>query len=261
MIFQKLAQFHATSFTYRYKNKLEFEKLMNNYNHPWSSSENAISMVPYIKKCITDAIELVKAFDYPKERYECVFKALIDFVEEEDKGIVRLENCPEADTVVFVHGDLWGNNIMFSYDNETRKPIDVKFLDFQGTRPGSVCKDLLYFLYLSVEPTVRTENFEKIIEFYHSKLSEYLRQTLPSKDPYVNSFTYDRFFNELLHYKLYGLVNAIILLPMIVLDANTGTYDFFSSNGANKQEMYRERLCSIIDEYLKRGWIDTDLKN
>ncbi|XP_077293923.1 uncharacterized protein LOC143916614 [Arctopsyche grandis] len=258
LVMDKLAQFHAASFAYRYKNRPEFEKLMFYYNHPWSSSENAISMAPYIRKSILDAIDLVKAHKYPEDAYESVFKVLRDFIEKEDKAIVQFEMCPEEDSVVFVHGDLWGNNIMFLYDNETSTPIDAKFLDFQGTRPGSVCKDLLYFIFLSVEPSVRTENFDKIIEFYHSKLGEHMRQCLPSKDPYVNAFTYEKFLNQFLQYKLYGLVNAIILLPMIVLDTKTGTYDFLNSNGANQQLIYRERLCGIIDEYLKRGWIDID---
>ncbi|XP_014278682.1 uncharacterized protein [Halyomorpha halys] len=67
------------------------------------------------------------------------------------------------------HGDCHKNNIVFKYDWDKR-PIGIKLVDFQMIHYGSPCLDLNYFMYLSIEPSVRRENFNLLIKTYHDSL-------------------------------------------------------------------------------------------
>jgi aminoglycoside/choline kinase family phosphotransferase len=71
------------------------------------------------------------------------------------------------------HGDLWTNNIMFSYSED--EPVAVKFLDFQTCRYGSPALDINYFLYTSTTAEVRGQYMDDFMRTYHRSLVRTLR--------------------------------------------------------------------------------------
>lgn len=56
----------------------------------------------------------------------------------------------------FVHSDLWCNNLMFRNDNSS-EAADVLLLDYQLSCWGSPAIDLNFFLYGSVQGSVRRQ--------------------------------------------------------------------------------------------------------
>ncbi|CAH1406875.1 unnamed protein product [Nezara viridula] len=84
----------------------------------------------------------------------------------------RLKKFAELDESKFNvtnHGDCHKNNIVVKYGWDKR-PIAMRFLDFQLVHYGSPCIDLTYMFYLAVDPFVRRENFDLILRTYHNSL-------------------------------------------------------------------------------------------
>ncbi|CAH1406804.1 unnamed protein product [Nezara viridula] len=75
----------------------------------------------------------------------------------------------ETNFTVLNHGDCWSNNMMFKYDFQKR-PIGVKFLDYQIPHYNTPCIDLTYFIYLGIQPPVRRSNYELLLKTYHDSL-------------------------------------------------------------------------------------------
>ncbi|XP_014275115.1 uncharacterized protein [Halyomorpha halys] len=73
------------------------------------------------------------------------------------------------------HGDCWSNNMMFKYDFQKR-PIAVKFLDYQMPHHNTPCVDVTNFFYLSIQPGVRRSNYALLVKAYHDSLSSSLEK-------------------------------------------------------------------------------------
>ncbi|CAH1405454.1 unnamed protein product [Nezara viridula] len=74
---------------------------------------------------------------------------------------------------VINHGDCMVPNLMFKYDWKNH-PFSMRFLDFQLSAFGTPCFDLSYFIYRSMKGTTIKENFQEIMECYHSSLTRTL---------------------------------------------------------------------------------------
>ncbi|CAH1406801.1 unnamed protein product [Nezara viridula] len=75
----------------------------------------------------------------------------------------------ETNFIVLNHGDCWSNNMMFKYDFQKR-PIAMKFLDYQLPHYNTPCIDVTNFLYLGIQPPVRRSNYELLLKTYHDSL-------------------------------------------------------------------------------------------
>ena len=71
------------------------------------------------------------------------------------------------------HGDMWINNFMIKSDSEG-KPIDVKLIDYQMSYWASPAGDLIYFLIISVQDDIKVDQFDNLVEYYHTNLVESL---------------------------------------------------------------------------------------
>ncbi|CAH1406877.1 unnamed protein product [Nezara viridula] len=81
----------------------------------------------------------------------------------------KFSELDETKFNVINHGDCHKNNILIKYGWDKR-PIAMRFVDFQLVYYGSPCVDLTYMLYMAVDPFVRRENFDLILKTYHNSL-------------------------------------------------------------------------------------------
>ncbi|XP_014275093.1 uncharacterized protein [Halyomorpha halys] len=81
----------------------------------------------------------------------------------------NLGQYEESEFTVLNHGDCWSNNMMFKYDFQKR-PIAVKFLDYQFPNYNSSCVDVTNFMYFGMQPAIRRENYEFLLRTYHDSL-------------------------------------------------------------------------------------------
>jgi hypothetical protein len=75
---------------------------------------------------------------------------------------------------VLVHGDLWSNNIMFSYDPQ-EKPIDIRLVDFQLARYCPPAFDALSVIYLTTSRELRNAHLHHFLRVYFEKLQQLLK--------------------------------------------------------------------------------------
>lgn len=77
---------------------------------------------------------------------------------------------------VLCHGDMWCNNMMFKYDEDTQKLEDCLLVDFQLCHYNSPMLDLHYFIYTSTRHDVKLTKVDHILHFYHQQLVASLKK-------------------------------------------------------------------------------------
>ncbi|XP_014281496.1 uncharacterized protein [Halyomorpha halys] len=93
-----------------------------------------------------------------------------------EEFVRRMKNCANFGKDIFRclnHGDCWNNNMMFKHNWEG-KPIEIRFIDFQLPHYDSPCLDLIYYIYTSIKPDLRRQNYKSLIKFYHDSLTSSL---------------------------------------------------------------------------------------
>lgn len=88
---------------------------------------------------------------------------------------------------VLSHGDCRSNNFMFSYTDDSKKPLDVKFCDHQCGNKIGLFYDLSYFILTTPASKDLMENYDAIMQKYHSSLVDSLtrlkyNKNMPSLD-------------------------------------------------------------------------------
>ncbi|KAK3859766.1 hypothetical protein Pcinc_034146 [Petrolisthes cinctipes] len=162
-----------------------------------------------------------------------------------------------------IHGDCWINNMLFRYDKDN-KPVEMKFLDIQGCRKGSVALDLQHFLTLNAVDEVRRpqQHLTSLLTTYHSTLTQIMKAggTAPP-------FTLEQLHQEYMEKGTYGLLFSIMWIPNMVKtpkDATNILDDSEDSKAAEREcvlrmvdsnPLLRSRLHSIIDEWTEYGLI------
>ncbi|CAH1406874.1 unnamed protein product [Nezara viridula] len=81
----------------------------------------------------------------------------------------KLNVIDETKFNVLNHGDVNKNNIVFKFNYDER-PVAVRFVDFQMLNYGSPCIDLMYYIYLALQPSIRHENFQLFVRTYYNAL-------------------------------------------------------------------------------------------
>uniref|UniRef100_A0A5S6QKY4 CHK domain-containing protein n=1 Tax=Trichuris muris TaxID=70415 RepID=A0A5S6QKY4_TRIMR len=73
---------------------------------------------------------------------------------------------------VLVHGDFWGNNILFQVDNETNSISNriVAIVDWQMSHHGSFAEDLSRLYTFSVDPELRRSTMKEVFHHYFDKM-------------------------------------------------------------------------------------------
>ncbi|XP_078037347.1 uncharacterized protein LOC144470271 [Augochlora pura] len=72
---------------------------------------------------------------------------------------------------VLNHGDCWINNIMFK-ENERGEPVDLRMVDYQLSGYSSPAIDLIYFLNVCPEFSIKYDKDDYFIELYLDTLKE-----------------------------------------------------------------------------------------
>lgn len=257
-----LAVFHASSVIYEAKTGksigVEFKDVLEENAYPLK--EGHIRM-----KSFDNAVEALSALVRVIPKYQAR-SDLDDIVAEFAKVMRRILTSVQPSQKyrnVFNHGDLWANNIMFSYQSEI--PVNCKFVDFQLSRYATPAMDLADLIYINSTKAFRAEHLEEVLEVYCQALEDELGRAqldlsaLPRREVLEH-------FAEL---KAAGLIDALLfcnitLLPPVLsttILTNSEEFEQFISQSrvdtclaAFKEEYFRKRmteiLCELIDEFV-----------
>lgn len=165
----------------------------------------------------------------------------------------KLSGIDETKFNLLNHGDCHKNNILFKFDYN-RRPIAVRFVDFQMVHYGSPCIDLAYYIYLSLQPPVRRDNFHLLMRTYYNSLLN----TLDKYKYKGNRPSFDEIIEGTKKYSFIGLVLFFNKYPNLYMTEKMGLIrDMEKIVATDGKEGFSDELFK--PERLEDG-IGTDLK-
>lgn len=164
---------------------------------------------------------------------------------------------------VLNHGDLWVNNFLFKYDKSV--PIDISFIDFQGSVYTSPGIDINYFFYTSIQIDVLETRRDFILKNYYYKTLK----TVLENARYKPIPTFDDIVNEIEKKELFGCFAAVGILALICMDKESSK-DNSLDNIVDEEVAEKKRMiaCStkrfqgvmryILKRLDKKGMLDSN---
>lgn len=229
LVLKELARFHATGIALKYSSPKMFkEKLasvvfpaLRNASNPDKDEEN-LEFRSEINNILISRDDLK------------------DFSREVDSLLSKIDKTklpiPDEPFSTLIHNDLWRGNIMFKNLSSKEEPCNVKFIDFQTVIINSPARDLVYFLFSSVEDSVLGQ-FPDLLKNYHLYLISYLSDLgVDSTD-----FTFDKLMSEV-NYFGPSKFKHLLLLFKGLCSAQSGESDF------------EHHLRRILFLFRDRGW-------
>lgn len=151
------------------------------------------------------------------------------------------------------HSDCWVNNILINKRHDT---IDVKFVDFQIIDYGSPARDLIFFIYISVQNSVAANSDNELIQLYHNTFIEILQKFGCDTQP----FRFTEFEKELQYEaKLSQLFHCLYMAkPIFAVKGTTKPMEELSAEDIFKPELsdkFEPKIVHILSSFIKNGWL------
>lgn len=156
----------------------------------------------------------------------------------------------------------------FRYDIDG-KPVECCLVDWQVIRVASPAIDLNYMLYCSIDGDVRSKEMSSFFAIYYSTFASIM--VLGKKSP---RFTLDEFENEFYSKNFFGLMTAMMLVPIVLRNVDESPA-LEKLEGEDLMEVMRDfqgklldtlhtnpflkpRLLSVFDEMKEHGLFDEE---
>lgn len=152
------------------------------------------------------------------------------------------------------HRDMWVNNFMVK--SEGGKVTKIKFVDFQVYSYESPVRDLIFFLFTSVQIDVLKEHADYFLDFYYKQFIGNLNKLHCP----VEEFTREKFMEEIYYNGIYEIAHILGMLVFVVHGGKNGSSDKPGEPPAfpTKEQISSEvkkRTCWIFKEFVKRKWL------
>ena len=248
-VIKTLAKFHALPMALKYWQPEYFEYGLKMYLQklPSNTSIKEIhnSLFRATKQSVKKAILVEKLLEKVLNR--------LDLCEQE---LIQPKNEKRNETFFTIaHNDFWVNNLMIKFD-ENGEPENVKILDYQLIVYDSGVRDLILFIFSSINDKNLGENLDNYLRVYYDSLTECLR-TL--KRP-LTGFSYEEFMEEVNRiaaeefYHIIFMLRGVILANKIDIDRETLNAELFCNDDI-VDEAFFERIRQIVEIYNNKMWI------
>lgn len=242
MILTDLAKFHAIPLAIKVLKPETFETKIKKYLACFNPQREHFDETPILNVVIgvlEQDEECKQYINEMKKSYELQEKDTLSFRE------------PFA---TLSHRDMWINNFMVKV--EDGKVVKNKFVDFQGYTYQSPVRDLLFFLFSSVQVSVLKEQLDHLLEFYHKQFIETLEEHhCPTED-----FTLNKFLDEIKYYGIYEIFHLVFMMILVVFgrkaEPTEGNFEHppMYTEDDMPQEL-KERAWWVMKEFGQRQWL------
>uniref|UniRef100_A0A023F6I7 Putative ecdysteroid kinase n=1 Tax=Triatoma infestans TaxID=30076 RepID=A0A023F6I7_TRIIF len=182
-------------------------------------------------------------------------------VDEIYNNLQKLIKPDESRFNVLNHGDCWTNNMLFRHVEDTNIPSAIRFVDYQLSHYNSFAWDVTYFLYTSIQPTIRREKFVELLTTYHKalcynlKLFHYPESDIPTIQQCMDEMERIKYFGALVLLSVYAITTADNDEPFD-MDKNLKNEDDPEA-GVNMKiytdPKYREAVKDDLKDFIKEG--------
>ncbi|XP_069690901.1 uncharacterized protein [Periplaneta americana] len=246
LVMRKIALYHATSIVLFNENPETFKPFMANF----FSSGEIESLRPFFCSVLKGCAENVEIFPDKKNRIAEKLNKMSD--KTLDEWVCALQR-DDRGLNVLCHGDLWANNMMFRYSEDTDEVEEVRFVDFQLGLWTSPAIDLQYFLNSSASPEL-LEHPEVLIQEYY----DYFCKTLCLLGHKHLQPTLKQINEELEKKGLFGALSAISVRTVSLSDRSniTDLNEVISQKRTmHLTEAYKDSMKKLLPLYEERGWL------
>ncbi|XP_031618118.1 uncharacterized protein LOC116337579 [Contarinia nasturtii] len=246
VMLENIAKFHALPIALRVLRPSVFEEKIKPYLQRINLYEG-IDTDGEITKSLCGSVSKVQGLD--ENLRQKVFKQLKQCSDRRNKNILA-EDSPYTG---IAHCDLWTNNIMFTIDSFGRAD-KVKICDYQLMAYDSFAHDLVFFLFTSIDRSIRKQYFEHFIEYYH----QHFYNTLAMLRCPLEDYTYEKCRSEIEAKAKYELEHILNMLRVILADKQSKpgelNADFFFRDDFVSPKFY-DVLFTLFTEFEQLNFI------
>ncbi|XP_062565776.1 uncharacterized protein LOC134228028 [Armigeres subalbatus] len=177
-----------------------------------------------------------------------------------EQALCVFDNECEEDLRVFVHSDLWTNNLMFKYDAKGQ-PIDVLILDFQYCCYATPAIDLFYFFFTSTRDEIRQNCFDEYMHYYYCHLTKYSKRLNCTK----RFPTLHQFQQQLLKKMFYAIYSTAVALPVHLNNEQDADFDALMAGDERSRRFkkaimtnkkYHKIIKGLLPMFDRKGLLD-----
>ncbi|XP_058451823.1 uncharacterized protein LOC131430686 [Malaya genurostris] len=155
-----------------------------------------------------------------------------------------------------LHNDLWVNNMMIKYD-DSKRPVGLKFVDFQLTQRNSLVRDVLFFLLTSTNDPDLKNSMDDYLEFYFKHLQSNLAKL---KIPNLSQYTYQSFQAEVNRIAPREIFHILMMLRVVLAkkesipEQSEQDVELFSSDNLVEEDYYNQ-LFLVVKIFDQKKWV------
>ncbi|KAJ8945372.1 hypothetical protein NQ318_007018 [Aromia moschata] len=243
-ILKNLAYFHAIPLALKLKNPALFEKKVKPHltDYAFAGDLDANGFL----RDLYNVLEI-------DERCRPYFKKIEKLFRQASLKVVH------EPFATVLHNDFWVNNMLLKFENG--RPVGIKMVDFQVIEYKCPCRDLLFFLFSSVQLEVLEDHLDELIDLYYEsfieKLQEFECDTAPfSREVFEKQL--ELAAKEAEYFHIVGMLFPIHANPKDVKELNEISFEDFENNKEISAEC-KAKLLFVTLEFIRRGWLDNEV--
>lgn len=244
MIIKNMAQLHATVIAMKL---LKVEAFKERIMPALETINSGSTMVEGFIDAALHSARIIKDLEPYFEKLEAYLTA-----RKKLRGL-QFPSETNKDFYTIVHTDLWSNNILIRRIEET---MDMKIIDLQLLDYGSPLRDLLFFIFTSVQIDLIERFLNDFICIYFKSF----KRSLLTFGCSLNDYSEEKFYEELNNVAPHELFHIIFMLKPIFSEKgsiesldNISVNDFGRTDNIGKT--YLDRLTTAVSVFAKNKWL------
>ncbi|XP_055918985.1 uncharacterized protein LOC129951021 [Eupeodes corollae] len=253
MAFLKLSKWHALS----YKLASEGDTNVSSYCESFFN-RNDLEKIPFMTGGIKNFIDKIDTIDELRKYVPHLRRLAEDLLKKCIASTKAYRDKSPKGIFVLNHGDFHFKNIMVKRNGE-KKLVDVMLIDFQMCSFGPAILDVMYGIYMLLDPKLRSTYFDEIMYFYCSNFIDTLKKLkFQGEIPKITDFYIEMYCHP--HWELF-LLTTFLPLWYGLIDKQFGELDEILNSDEERAKLYDnpnylEDVLQTLPKMFNQGYLE-----